>query len=247
VRNPWRAAALLAGMALVAVLLVTCGGDNDATPTPAAPTAEERAAAEPILRAATLPGEDLPEGFTFQAERFLTNEESAAEELDYAGAATVEDFNLWGQILQYEVTYQREIPSTITGATLSVGVTTALFRDSDGAGESFEFVRRQTSDPEYVVALEQQSVAEGDAIRDVVISPISFASVGNDRMAFEATFTAYDPNRDQDLDFISQLIAVRRGRAVGSLVVRAVGSPHPLEEVEDLARALDQRMKDALE
>jgi hypothetical protein len=142
-----RPAALAGALGLAALVITACGGgdDSDPSPTPASATAEERAAAEPILKAASLPGENLPQGFTFQEDRFLTNEESAEEELDYAGAPTVEDLNRWGQILEYEVSYQREIPQTLTGATLSLQVTTALYRDSAGAEENFEFVRQQTS------------------------------------------------------------------------------------------------------
>jgi hypothetical protein len=257
VRNPWRAAALL-GLALLAVLLAACGGDDEAepaatsvapspTPAPAGSTAEERDAAGPILMAASLLAEDLPEGFKFEEEKFLTNEEAVDEELDYPGAATLQDYNRWEQVLQYEAEYSRETPPSLTGATLSIHVTTVLYRDSTGADESFEFLRQQTSETEYVKAVERESAEEGQEIRNLGISPISFAGVGEDRMAFEATFTAYDPDAGRDLDFITQLIAIRRDRAIGTLAVRAVGSPHPLEEVEAMARTLDERMKAALE
>ena len=243
-----RPAALAGALGLAALVITACGGgdDSDPSPTPASATAEERAAAEPILKAASLPGEDLPQGFTFQEDRLLTNEESAEEELHYAGAPTVEDLNRWGQILEYEVSYQREIPQTLTGTTLSLQVTTALYRDSAGAEENFEFVRQQTSDPEYVSAQEQESSEEGEPIRDVSISPISFPGVGDSRMAFELTFTTYAPRFERDLDLVAQLIAIRRGRAIGVIETLAVGSPHPLEEVEDIVRTLDERMKDAL-
>lgn len=247
-----RAGALVAALASAAVLLAACGGGDNGepatpTPPPTPPTTEERDAAGPLLMAASLTEEDMPEGFAFAEDRFLTNEESADEELDYPGAATVDDHNRWGQVLTYEIEFTREAPPTLTGATLSVEVSTILYRDSGGAAEAFEFLRQQTSDPAYVEALQQESTAIGAEIRDLEISPVSFAGVAEDRMAFEAKFTAYDPQRGEDLDFVSQLVAIRRDRAIGTLVVRAIGSPHPLEEVEDLARTLDERMKDALE
>ena len=258
-RKAPRYAALL-GLALAGVLLAACGGDDEGepastgtavapspTPVPAGSTAEERDAAGPILMAAALLPEDLPEGFTFDEERFLTNEESVDEDLDYPGAATLEDYSRWGQILEYEAEYSRETPPTLTGATLSMQVTTILYRDSTGADESFEFVREQTSDPEYIKAQEQKSAEEGQPIRDVSISPISFPGVGDNRMAFELRFTMYAPNFQRDLDFVAQAVAIRRGRAIGAIETLAVGSPHPLEEVEALARTLDERMKDALE
>jgi hypothetical protein len=217
------------------------------TPAPAGPTDAERAAAEPLLRAASLRAEDLPEGFTFAEERFVTNEQSIAEQLDYPGAPTLDDLNRWGQILEYEATYNREVPSILTGATLSLKETTVLYRDSAGADENFEVVRQHTTDPEYAKAQERKSAEEGQEMRDVEISPISFAKVAEDRMAFELTFTAYTSDLGKDLNYVAQLIGIRRGRAIGLIQVLAVGSPHPLEEVEDLARTLDERMKDALE
>src|SRR4030043_1187544 len=134
-RLPPRFAASLAGLALLAVLLAACGGDDEGEPAatsvapspppaPAGSTAEERDAAGPILMAAALVAEDMPEGFTFDEEKFLTNEEAVDEELDYPGAATLEDYNRWEQVLQYEVEYSRDVPSTLTGATLSIHVTT---------------------------------------------------------------------------------------------------------------------------
>jgi hypothetical protein len=251
---------LLAAVVMAIFALAACGGEEETepaatgtalapspTPGPTAPTTQERNAAGPILMAAALLAEDLPEGFTFDEEKFLTNEEAVDEELDYPGAATLEDYNRWGQILQYEVTYSRATPPTLTGATLSMQVTTILYGDSAGADESFEFLRQQTSDPEYIKAVERDFAEEGQDVRDLEVSPISFASVGEDRMAFEVTFTMHDPDLDRDLDFVAQFIAIRRDRAIGALIVRAVGSPHPVEEVEDLARTLDERMKNALE
>jgi len=252
-----RLAALLGAFGVVAVVLAACGGGDEDEPTPAGatspaaapigPTAEERAAAEPLLKAAALLAEDLPEGFTFAEERFVTNEQSIAEQLNYSGAPTLEDLNRWGQILEYEVTYSREVPSIPTDATLYLEVTTSLYRDSAGADENFEFVRRQTTDPEYAEAQEQESAEAGQDIRDVEISPISFASVGEDRMAFELRFTTYNSSLGKDLNYVAQLIGVRRGRAIGTLQVLAVGSPHAVEELEDLAHTLDERMKAALE
>jgi hypothetical protein len=257
VRDGWRFAALLALSGLV-VVVASCGGGDESEPAatavapsptsaPAGSTAEERDAAGPILMAASLLAEDLPEGFALDEERFLTNEESVDEDLDYSGAATLEDYNRWEQILQYGVTYRRETPPALTGATLSLEVTTVLFRDSSGADDNFEFVRQQISDPEYLEAAEQDFADQGQDARDFEVSPISFASVGEDRMAFELTFTMHDPDLDRDLDFVSQFIAIRRGRAIGAIETLAVGSPHPLEELEAMARTLDERVKDALE
>src|SRR4030042_2688116 len=107
-RHMVRLAALLGAFGVVAVVLAACGGGDEDEPTPAGaaspaaapigPTAEERAAAEPLLKAAALLAEDLPEGFTFAEERFVTKEQSIGEQLTYSGAPTLEDLNRGGQI-----------------------------------------------------------------------------------------------------------------------------------------------------
>ena len=117
--DTWRAAALLAGVALAAAALAACGGDDETEPSPTsvptAATSEERDAAGPILMASALLAEDLPEGFTLDEEKYLTNEDSIDEERDYAAAATLEDLNRWGQILQYIATYSRATPPIAHG------------------------------------------------------------------------------------------------------------------------------------
>ena len=235
-------------LALAAVLPTACGGggEGEPSPTPAPPavTAEERAAAETILRAASLPGEDLPQGFTFQEERFLTNEESAAEESHYAG---VEDLNRWGQILRYEVTYQREIPPTLTGATISLAVTTVLYRDEAGARNALDFERLRASSPESLLDTLAWPAYSELNVGEASVSPISVGGIGDDRATYQMEVPGSLPDIDSELKFFGQLLFVRRGKAIGSLAMVAVGSPHPVKELEALARTLDEHMKDALE
>jgi len=238
---------LIVGFAIAAAALAACGGDESATPAPMAPTAEERAAAEPILSAASLPGEYLPHGFTFQEERFLTNEESAEEELDYAGAPTVEDLNRWGQILEYEVTYQREIPTTLTGATLSLKVTTVLYRDKAGARDAFEFEQMRLSGAEPLLDALAWPAYSDLNVDEASVSPISIGGIGNDRAGFRMELSGSLPDIDSELSFFGQLLLVRRDRVIGLVAAVAVGSPHPPKELEDIASTLDERMKDALE
>jgi len=242
----------------VAVLLAACGGDDDAvpaatgtalaaspTPAPTRPTAEERSAAEPLLKAAALLAEDLPSGFTLDEEKFTTNADEAEQESSIPGAPTAEDLDRLGRILGYQVHYARPTPETLTGATLDFQIETDLYRDSKGAEEHFEIIRQLQSGPEFAEAFEDEN-AESQ-VRDVVVSPISFAKVGDDRMAFELEFKMNWPGLDTEPTFFAQLIGIRRGAGIGFITVLAAGAPHPLEELEDLARSLDERMKDALE
>jgi hypothetical protein len=228
-----------------------CGGDDgEATatgtgaPASSTPAVDERAAAEAILRESSLPGDNLPEGFTFQEDRFLTNEETANEEI---AAATPADYERWGQVLQYKVTYQREIPTTLTGATFSIRVTTVLYRDDAGARDAFEFERLRVTSPDHLLDTLAWPAYSDLKIEEAIISPLSIGGIGNESEAVQIEVPGTHPDTGASLKFLGQLVLVRRGREIGSLAVAAVGSPHPPKELEDMVRALDQRMKDALE
>ena len=246
-----RIAALSAGLALLTTLLTACGGGDETEPSPtSAPTAatsEERDAAGPILMASALLPEDLPEGFTLDAEKYLSNEDSIDNERGYAATATLEDLNRWGQILQYIATYSRATPPTLTGATLSLREMTALYRDEAGARAAFEFERIRASNPERLLdALPWPANSKLNA-GEASVSPISVSGMGDDRAAVQIEVTGSLPDVGSELKFFGQLLLVRRGREIGSVATVAVGSPHPVSELEALARLLDERMKDALE
>ena len=253
--------ALLA--AVFALGLVACGGKGEeaatATPSPAvhataalasptiaattAAAAEDRPEVEALLRAAALRLEDLPSGFTLDEEKVTTNEESATE--GPSGGPTLEDLNRWGRILHYEADYSQE--GSLLGGTLVLQVATAVYRDSAGARDAFEFTRQRTSDPEFAKAFEASVAGSAGEVRDASISPMSFAEVGDDRIAFEMKFTIHDPDLNTDFPYVVQIVGIRRGRGVGAVTVLAITSPSPVQELEDLARTLDKRLKDALE
>jgi len=258
----------------LAVLLAACGGGDDnesagtgtpsspaggspaaaATVAPGSPTAaatvEDRAEVEALLKAAALRLEDLPSGYTLDNEAFTTNEESADNESDLLGGPTLEDLNRFGRILGYEASYSQEssLGSLLEGGTLSLQVTTTIYQKSDGADESFEWVRDQASDPAFVDAFEQSFAnSPGVEVKDASLTPMSFADLGDERLAYEFKVSAHSTDLNQDIDFIARLVGVRRNRVVGSITVLAVNSAPPVEELERLARILDERVKDALE
>ena len=234
-------------------------GEPQATAAPASATApaptsaatvEDRPEVETLLKAAALQLEDLPSGYTLDDETFSTNEESAEDESELLGGPTLEDLNRFGRILGYEASYSQEagLSSILEGGTLSLQVTTTLYEDSDGADKAFEFVREQASDPEFVEAFEESFAGSpGVEVRDASISPMSFAELGDDRLAFGIKVSAHSTELDQDFDFIARVVGIRRDRAIGSVTVLAVNESPPEDELEDLARTLDERMKDALE
>lgn len=258
-------------VAVIGLGLVACAGQGEeaatampspavhataalASPTIAAATtaaaAEDRPDVEALLRAAALRLEDLPSGFTLDEEKFTTNEQQAEEGSAHPGGPTLEDLNRFGRILGYEASYSREVSlgSLLAGGTLLLQVTTAVYRDSKGADEAFEFARRQASDPEFLEGFQESlTSSSGVDVRNASVSPMSFAKVGDDRLAFEIKMTAHSPDLDRDLDFVAQLVGLRADRGIGSVTVLAITSPPPVPELENLARTLDERLRDALE
>ena len=256
---------LLPLAAILAVLLVACGGGDDKTESPSATTsgsptavasttavasmtAQDRSETEALLKAAALQLEDLPSGYTLDEERFSTNEETAQEQKDNPYAPTLEDLNRFGRTLSYDASYSQEVTADTTSGTLFVQITSALYQDSDGAAEALDFVRQQASDPGFADEFEQNfASSSGVQVKSATVSPMSFAKVGDDRLAFEMKITAVSPGTDTDLDFVARVVGVQRGRGIDSITVLSVGSPSPVEELEDLARTLDERMKDVFE
>jgi len=237
-----------------AAAATVAGGSPTAAATAAAPTAaptvEDRAEVEALLMAATLRLEDLPTGYTLDDEAFTTNEESAEDESDILAGPTLEDLNRFGRILGYEASYSQEssLGSLLEGGTLSLQVTTTLYQESDGADDAFEFVRDQASDPELVEAFEESFASSpGVEVQDASLTAMSFAELGDERLAYEFKVSAHSTDLDQDIEFIAHLVGVRRDRLIGSVTVLAVNEASPVEELEDVARTLDERMKDALE
>jgi hypothetical protein len=250
VRHGLRIAALFAGLALLATLLAACGGGEETepspTPVPTAATSAERDAAGPILMASALVAADLPEGFTLDEEEYQSNEESIDREREYAAVATLEDLNRWGQILQYIATYSRTTPPTLTGATLSLREITSLYRDEAGARSAFEFERTRSYNAERLLDALPWPANSNLNAGAASVSPISVSGMGDDRAAVQIEVTGTLPGVGSELKFYGQLLLVRRAREIGSVATVAVGSPHPVKELEDLARLLDERMKDAL-
>jgi hypothetical protein len=215
----------------------------------AAATVENQAEVEALLKAAALRPEDLPEGYTLDEEKFTTNEESVAETAG-PGEATLEDLNGFGRILGYEASYSQEagLSTLLEGGTLFLQTTTTVYQDSDGAKEHFGFVRDQASDPEFVDNFEKSFAdSPGVEVSNASISEISVADVGDERLGYEVKVSAHSTDLDQDFDFVGQIIGVRRDRMIGAITVVSINSSTPTGQLEDLARTMDQRMKDALE
>jgi hypothetical protein len=79
------------------------------------------------------------------------------------------------------------------------------------------------------------------------VSPLAFAQVGDDSVAWEIKVTVRAPNVDTDFHTVVQWVSIKRDRLFGSLTMTTMNTSPPPEELEGLARTLDQRMKGALE
>jgi hypothetical protein len=84
-------------------------------------------------------------------------------------------------------------------------------------------------------------------LTDLKVSSLSVAGVGEERVAWEVRATIRLPDLDTDFHVVQQFVGLRRGRATGSIGLVAVNSSPDVAKLEDLARTLDERMKDALE
>jgi hypothetical protein len=169
---------LVAGLTLAAASSARGGGDDGRDRSPSyryrlsgacsgrsrssSPTATaadpERAANEALLKAASLQLEDMPEGFTLDEESFSTNEEAASQSSDSPGSFTLADMNRFQRILGYDATYsnlEALTASAVFEGTLFLQTTATVYRNPDGAGEAFEFVRQQTSDAEAAQVFEE--------------------------------------------------------------------------------------------
>ena len=87
----------------------------------------------------------------------------------------------------------------------------------------------------------------GLELRNLAISLIPFPAVGDERIAAEMAATVHVSELDIDVEYAGQAVALRNGRAVGTITVTAVNSAPPVDQLEALARLLDERMKEALE
>jgi len=238
----WLIAVALAFVAAPTVVGVGCGGGGEGGPSATAVPAD-RPTLEAMLRSMALTLEDLPSGFVLQEEAFTDNEEAA--ETDPLGKqAALDRLNEWGRLLGYEATYMTNDPlgTFIKGGTAMVTVSLNIFRTSEGAAAGMEWGREIAADP-------SQSIALFPGVISIEGEPMSFPSIGDETLAarFTGTLRPQDMAVNVDVDFVAHMVAIRRGRATAHIVVGAIGSATPGQEVEDIIRTLDERLAQALQ
>ena len=259
---PWPyvvgAAVLMAG----AVLLAGCaGGEEEAAPTaspaaspsateeasPALPSpspslpAETRAELEALLKAAALDVDDLPSGFALEEESFLTSEEAAADD-PIDPQERLDDFNKWGRLLSYNVSYMKEVGlAALMGGTAGIGVEIVIYRDEEGAQASMSSTRERIEDPE--LAAKILADFQDEDYSDAQLSKISFADIGDETLAFQITAQSSAELVDK---VVFQIVGVREGRVIGSVKTVALTAASPIEELEGLVRRLHEKIGAAL-
>jgi len=208
-----------------------------------------------LYTSASVPPEHLPEHFAFEYGDFTTNERLIVvmgQVFEEPGSLSVslEELYCWGRILGYTANYGDPRLGRFSGIT-SLRVAVDLFRDSGGAAQYFAWLSRDLSDPQSSATwkgAQDRYRSIGSEWRDVTASPVSFPPIGDERIAGEMAAThhyPYDP--DLDYEYAAKVVVLRSGRLVATITVSAKNSVPRTKEVEDLARNLDERMKDALE
>jgi hypothetical protein len=248
----WRVALVIALAVGAMALGSACGGGEEggqAGPTPAAtPALADRAELEALLKSMVLGLEDLPSGFTLQEEKFETNGEAAVDYPDGMEQGLA-DYARWGRLLGYQATYARgvSLATVVTGETIIMMVGATLCEKPEGASEAMAKSKDRLLDPEEQAKFLEEFKKENPDWTDPQFAPMSFADVGDDTFAYQLTGKVGSAESGLEVTAIVQFVVVRRGRAIGTVATSAVQEPAPVQELEGIARKLDQRMKEALQ
>jgi hypothetical protein len=248
----WRVALVIVLAVGAMALGSACGGGEEggqAGPTPAATLAlADRAELEALLKSMVLGSEDLPSGFTLQGEKFETNEEAAVDYPDGMEQGLA-DYARWGRLLGYQATYARgaSLATVVAEETMYIVLGATLCEKPKGASEAMAESKDRVLDPEEQAKFLEAFKNENPGWRDPQLEPMSFADVGDDTFAYQLTGKVGSVESGLEVTAIVQFVVVRRGRAIGTVAASAVQGPSSIQELEDMARKLDQRMKEALQ
>lgn len=210
---------------------------------------------EALLKTATLQAEDFPSGFTLDEERFRTTEQRAEND-PIDPEDTLKKLNEWGHMLAYVVSYSKEVAlDTPLGSITGYSVHVTIFQDADGARAAMAGLRERSEDPEVGEALWARSGLSEFSVSYPGLSRMPFADIGDETFATQMTATS--PSLPpQKLDILE--VVFREDRLIGGIGRVSVGSPlgefpttptnggSPVEQLEELARKLHERMEAAL-
>jgi len=221
---------------LVAFLLaatVACdggGGEGEATPTPVASEVQDQ------LKRMVLQLEDLPSGVIRAEERFVTNEESAAESDDREGRLAM--LNEWGRILGYDVTYQPNPEVMSQVGLMLVNSTASLYGSEEGARASFADAAQTARTTDWAA---QFSGAEEMEVEEVTSPPLV-----DEMLWLRITVKGQVGEQPQEETFVQDVILFRQGPARASLMVGWVMDDGSSDFIQQLVEAQARRLNDAL-
>ncbi|MCJ7510404.1 MAG: hypothetical protein MUP14_05920 [Dehalococcoidia bacterium] len=237
----WLIALALAFVVALTAVAVGCGGGGEEGSD--VPT--DRPTLETTLRSIAPTLDDLPSGFAIQepGEVYTDNEEAAATDPDGKQVA-LDRYNEWGRLLGYRASYMTNdtMGAFINGGTATVTVVLSIFRTSEGAIAAMEWGREVATDT-------SRNMALTPGVISMEAEPMSFTSIGDETLAARFTGKIRPQNMaaQVDVDFISHMVAIRRGRATAYIIVSAISGAEPGPEVEALIRVLDANLVKALE
>jgi hypothetical protein len=239
-----------AAIATLLVVLAGCGGGDEEGGAPAAPAAKSpTAAAEPSagalsveeardkLQRVTILVDDIGSGYIVLNDEYADNAAASAAQPDPAVALTF--LNDSGRILGRTLTY---IAGDTTGAavaseSVSIFSNVNAFQNAAGAAQYY--------------AVATQMVAEGSGAGSqfgnlfmdpggVQVSPVEFAAIGDRSQAF--SLAGQTEAQGQQYPVTALLAFVQRGRVTAFLGSVRVMTPPDVQEVENLAQLLVDRI-----
>jgi hypothetical protein len=215
---------LIAGLLLLPLVIVACGGDDDDAPSSSpseAASASPSQSASPatstdavaIAEAALLQLSDVPDGFEDQGG-------------DVTGGATE------GVLAIGSASYSREVNPD--GNAITIDCSVLVLEDEDAA--------RLRMEEDHVSST--TTGIYGAGLTDIEAGGIDFPSLGDEVTAIEMTGTGGEGSDTFTIGV--RTVAVRHGNVVGTVTTTAVGLG-PIEEIEGLAETLNERMSEAVQ
>ena len=229
----WFVVAAVALSAVIVVVGAGCGGGGEKPKL-------DRATLESMLMEIAPTLDDLPPNFAATEEKFQTNEEAAENDPDGPTAA-LKRYEDEGRLLGRVGAYMTNdtFGAFTNGGDAVVTVLTSIYEDSKGAAAAMDYVREVMADPARAQAIFQN-------VTDLQGEPMSFASIGDDTVAYRFTGVSHPEGIQVNVNFIAHAVGIRQGQGISTLVVAAIGGATPGSEVEELVRKLNERMAQAL-
>ena len=223
------------GLALAGLIAVAgCGGGNE-EPASAGTLAASPLATKEASPTLSAPSPTPPVETRAELEALLKSMALTLADLPSGFTVVGEDFTTGEEaatdwLLSYAGVYSAE---SLLGEQ-QVWASVVLYEDANRAGEDFASAAKEAAPGLW---------AGDDNVKPV---PMSFAQVGEESAAFQVKA----PNEVPVLGVVEstmQLVYFRRGRALGLVATVVAQGPPMTQELEAMARKLDQRMMEALE